>query len=79
MFNDNDRLQQMEDAWNSGDPIYNMLGVQADTIRESALIARQEACEHKYKDFRESTAVCLDCDLDVSDVPLSDMEKESLR
>lgn len=72
MFNDNDRLQQMEDAWNSGDPVRQMLGVYAESIR-------QEVCEHKYKDFREDIAVCLDCNLDVTDVPLNDAEKESLR
>jgi len=76
---DTDRLQQMEDNWNAGDSVYQALGVQQDTIRQAALLARQETCEHKYKDFREDTAVCLDCDLDVSDVPLTDAERESLR
>ena len=78
MFNDNDRLQQMEDNFNGGD-MFQALGRQQDTIRQAALLARQETCEHKYKDFREDTAVCLDCDLDVSDVPLNDVERESLR
>lgn len=76
---DQDRLQQMEDNWNAGDSVYQALGIQLDTMRDLSLLARQEACEHKYKDFRGDTAVCLDCDLDVSDVPLTDAEKESLR
>ena len=79
MGNDIDRLQQMEDNWNAGDSIFQALGIQQDTIRQAALLAQQETCEHKYKDFREDTAVCLDCNLDVTDVPLSDAEKESLR
>lgn len=78
MFDDNDRLQQMEDNFNGGD-MFQALGRQQDTMRSAALFARQETCEHKYKDFREDTAVCLDCDLDVSDVPLTDAERESLR
>lgn len=76
---DQDRLHQMEDNWNAGDSIFQALGLQQDTIRQAALLAHQETCEHKYKDFREDTAVCLDCNLDVTDVPLSDAEKESLR
>lgn len=76
MFDDNDRLQQMEDNWNAGDSIYETLGIQAETMRK---IVRQSHCEHKYKDFINNVAVCLDCDLDVTDVPLNEAEKESLR
>lgn len=36
MGNDNDRLQQMEDNWNSGDAIFQALGVQLDTVRDIA-------------------------------------------
>jgi len=35
MFNDNDRLNQMEDNWN-GDSIFQALGVQQNTMRKVA-------------------------------------------
>ncbi len=76
---DQDRLQQMEDNWNAGDSVYDALGLQLQTQKELAQFIKQSQCEHKYKDFREDTAVCLDCDLDVTDVPLNEAEKESLR
>lgn len=36
MYNDQERLQQMEDNFNAGDNIYQALGLQLDTVRQLA-------------------------------------------
>lgn len=41
MFDDNDRLQQMEDNWN-GDSIFQALGVQQNTMRKVAKEVEQD-------------------------------------
>lgn len=61
MYNDNERLQQLEDRWNAGDSIYEALGVQVSTIRRLAQEVHGEdvsmCCDAEISEF----GYCQDC------------------